>query len=221
MQGGRIVQGRPKATPLAVVVLGVSGCGKSSVGKRLAPALNASFLEGDEFHPSANIAKMRSGTPLQDVDRWPWLEKIGRSLADHLKQGRSVVVACSALRVAYREALSRAARHRLTFIHLTIDPAILAARMKARHQHFMPVSLLESQLKTLEPLGDDEDGTEIAETGTAQQTVAAIERWLRMRARGHLAGRHEKGRHRRPAGRDRKPTPLHARPITGRRAKTP
>ena len=219
MQGGRILQGKSGAAPLAIVVLGVSGCGKSTVSKRLAPALNATFLEGDEFHPSANIAKMRSGTPLQDVDRWPWLEKIGHSVADHLKQGRSVVVACSALRVAYREALSRAARRQLTFIHLTIDPAILATRMKARHQHFMPVSLLESQLKTLEPLRGDEDGTEIAETGTAQQTVAAIERWLRMRARGHLLGRHEKGRHRRPSVREHKPKPLHARPIGDRHAK--
>ncbi len=217
MRGGTILQGRPlAATPLAVVVLGVSGCGKSTVGKRLAPALNATFLEGDDFHPSANIAKMRSGTPLQDVDRWPWLEKIGHSVADHLKQGRSVVVACSALRISYREALSKAARHPLTFVHLTIDPAILATRMKARHQHFMPVSLLESQLKTLEPLREDEDGTEIAETGTAQQTVAAIERWLRLRARGHLAGRHEKGRHRRPFVREHKPKPLN-----GPEVKTP
>ena len=125
-----------------------------------------------------------------------------------------MVVACSALRVAYREALGAAARRPLTFVHLTIDPAILEARMKARHQHFMPVSLLESQLKTLEPLRDDEDGTEVAETGTSQQTVAAIERWLRMRAAGHLAGRHEKGRHRRPSVREQKPKPLHTRPIT-------
>ena len=213
--------GRTGTAPLAVVLLGVSGCGKSTVGRRLAPALGATFLEGDEFHPSANIAKMRSGTPLQDVDRWPWLEKIGHAIADHSRQGRPVVVACSALRVAYREALSAAARRPLTFVHLTIDPAILEARMKARHQHFMPVSLLESQLRTLEPLRDDEDGTEVAETGTSQQTVAAIERWLRMRASGHLAGRHEKGRHRRPSVRERKPKPLHARPITGPDAKTP
>ncbi len=211
MQGG----GKAASAPLAVVLLGVSGCGKSTVGRRLAPALGATFLEGDEFHPSSNIAKMRSGTPLQDVDRWPWLEKIGHAIADHRRQGRPVVVACSALRVAYRQALSAAARQPLTFVHLTIDPAILEARMKARHQHFMPVSLLESQLKTLEPLGEGEDGTEIAETGTAQQTVAAIERWLRMRAHGVLVGRHEKGRHRRPSIREQKPKPLHTRPLTG------
>lgn len=189
---------------LGIVVLGVSGCGKTTVGKLLAPPLGAAFLEGDDYHSSANIAKMRAGRPLDDVDRWPWLEKIGVAIAEHMDQGRSVVAACSALRRAYREALAKAARRELIFVHLTIDQAKLAARIQARQQHFMPVSLLESQLATLEPLAPDEQGTEIAETGSVRQTVAAIERWLKLRAEGHLHGAHEKGRPSRPFAREHK-----------------
>ena len=181
-----------------IVLIGVSGSGKTTVGKRLAPALDATYIEGDDYHPSANIAKMRAGRPLDDNDRMPWLDKLGHVIAEHGAQGRAVVVACSALRRRYRDRLAAAARQPLTFIHLTIAPAILEARMKARTQHFMPAALLQSQLATLEPLEDDEDGTEIAETGTAQQTVESIRRWVRLRAQGKLQGRHEKGRHRRP-----------------------
>lgn len=185
-----------------IVLIGVSGSGKSTVAQRLAPALGATFLEGDEYHSSANVAKMRAGTPLVDGDRWPWLDKLGHAIAGHAAQGHSVVVACSALRRAYRDRLQAAARCPLTFFHLTIDPTSLQARMRARRQHFMPTTLLESQLATLEPLQLDEDGTEIAETGTALQTVGAIERWLRLRATGGLQrGGHEKGRHRRPSAR--------------------
>lgn len=196
MQGGG---GRTNgAKPQVVVLFGVSGSGKTTVGKRLAPALNATYLEGDDYHSPANIAKMRAGTPLGDADRWPWLERLGHAIAAHCRQGRSVVVACSALRRAYREALGEAARRPLVFVHLAIDPAILERRMRARSQHFMPPSLLESQLATLEPLGDGEDGTEIHETGTAQRTVEAIKRWLHLRAHGRLDAGREKGRHRRP-----------------------
>ena len=188
-----------------VVLIGVSGSGKSTVAKRLAPALGATFLEGDDYHSSANIAKMRSGTPLSDADRGPWLDTLGHAISAHGAQGRPVVVACSALRRAYRDRLQQAARRPLTFIHLTIDPTILRARMQARRQHFMPIALLDSQLRTLEPLQPDESGTEIVETGTALQTVERIERWLRMRAEGRLLDGHEKGRHRRPFVREQKP----------------
>lgn len=188
-----------------IVLIGVSGSGKSTVGKRLAPALGATFLEGDDYHPSANIAKMRSGQPLNDADRAPWLDKLGQAIGAHSRPGRPIVVACSALRRSYRDRLAKAARQPLTFVHLTIPPSVLEARMRARHLHFMPAALLESQLKTLEPLGNEEDGTEIAETGTSQQTVEAIRRWLRLRREGKLHGRHEKGRHRRPFAREHQP----------------
>ncbi len=188
----------------AIVLIGVSGSGKSTVAKRLAPALGGSYLEGDDYHSSANVAKMRAGTPLTDADRWPWLDKLGAAIAEHGAGGRTVVVACSALRRAYRDRLSEAARRPLVFVHLTIDPATLRARMQARRQHFMPTALLDSQLKTLEPLAADETGTTIAETGTALQTVEAIARWLRLRDAGHLQGGQQPGRQRRarvrPAG---------------------
>ncbi len=194
----------PNESTLGIVLFGVSGCGKTTVGKKLAPPLGATFLEGDDYHSSANIAKMRAGQPLDDADRWPWLEKIGVAIASHTQQGRPVVASCSALRRGYREALSKGARRPLVFFHLTIAPAVLEARIKARRQHFMPVSLLESQLATLEPLTADELGTDIAETGTANQTVAAIERWLKLRAEGHLDDAHEKGRPSRPFAREHK-----------------
>lgn len=194
--------------PLAIVLIGVSGSGKTTVGKRLAPALGATFLEGDDYHPSANVAKMRAGHPLDDKDRAPWLKKLGQAIAAHGRQGRPVVTACSALRRAYREALIEAARRPLTFVHLTIDPAVLEARMQARRQHFMPTSLLQSQLATLEPLADDEDGTEIRETGTAQNTVEAIKRWVHLAPALKRPHGRELGRHRRPFVEEHKPKPI-------------
>jgi carbohydrate kinase (thermoresistant glucokinase family) len=138
-----------------IVVMGVSGCGKSTVGALLAGRLGVPFLDADGLHPAGNLEKMARGTPLQDTDRWPWLRRIGQELA---ARPDGAVVACSALRRPYRDLL-RDAVPGLRFVHLTGTRHELAGRMRARESHFMPVSLLDSQLATLEPLGDDEPGT--------------------------------------------------------------
>ncbi|MDQ0373810.1 gluconokinase [Cellulomonas humilata] len=137
-----------------VVVMGVSGCGKSTVGELLADRLRVPFLDADNFHPEANLAKMADGTPLDDADRWPWLRLVGVALAAHPD---GAVVACSALRRTYRDLL-RDAVPEVRFVHLEGTREQLAARMRARARHFMPVSLLDTQLATLEPLGGDEPG---------------------------------------------------------------
>lgn len=143
--------------------MGVSGSGKSTVGELIATRLGATFLDGDLLHPKANVAKMESGTPLNDDDRKPWLETIGQKFAD--ADGRSLVIACSALKRAYRD-LIRAAAPRVRFVLLHGAAELLTERINHRRGHFMPSSLLASQLETLEPLGSDEAGfvLDISET---------------------------------------------------------
>ena len=136
-----------------IVVMGVSGCGKSSVGIALAEALGARFIDGDDLHPEANKAKMGAGIPLDDSDRWPWLDLVGQELAE----GSATVIACSALKRAYRDRI-RAAAPKTFFVHLDGSREILSQRLGARTGHFMPATLLESQLAILEPLGSDESG---------------------------------------------------------------
>lgn len=138
-----------------VVVMGVSGSGKSTVGEQLAARLGVPFVDGDALHPAANVAKMASGVPLTDEDRIPWLRAVGRALAGTSPEG--VVVACSALKRGYRD-LIRSEAPGAVFAELDGDRAVLAARMAARPGHFMPVTLLDSQLATLEPLQADEAG---------------------------------------------------------------
>jgi gluconokinase len=138
-----------------VVVMGVSGCGKSTVGAALARALDVPFADGDDLHPAANIAKMASGVPLDDVDRHPWLEAIGEWLAAHDPGGG--VISCSALKRKYRDQL-RSHAPRVGFLHLHGSFEVISARQAARPGHFMPASLLQSQFATLEPLGPDEHG---------------------------------------------------------------
>lgn len=138
-----------------VVVMGVSGSGKSTVGELIATRLGANFIDGDLLHPSANVAKMESGTPLNDADRKPWLEMIGKKLAN--ANGQSLVIACSALKRAYRDII-RAAAPRTRFVLLHGAAELLAERLDHRRGHFMPSSLLASQLATLEPLESDEAG---------------------------------------------------------------
>ena len=140
-----------------VVVMGVSGCGKTTVGERLADALGWPFAEGDRYHPQANIDKMSAGIPLQDADRWPWLRALAELIGDHERAGQNSVLSCSALKRAYRDEL-RGGAPRVRFVHLHGDQAVLAARLAARTGHFFPPGLLNSQFAALEPLGPDEDG---------------------------------------------------------------
>jgi gluconokinase len=134
--------------------MGVSGSGKSTVGAALARRLGVPFADADAFHPAANIAKMAAGTPLTDDDRGPWLDAVGKWLADHEDGG---VISCSALKRAYRDQL-RSRCPRIEFLHLTGSPELIARRQAGRPGHFMPSALVKSQFDTLEPLGSDEHG---------------------------------------------------------------
>ncbi|MGA9344111.1 MAG: gluconokinase [Nocardioidaceae bacterium] len=136
-----------------VVVMGVSGVGKTTVGELLAGRLGVSFADADEFHPPANIAKMSDGIPLVDDDRWPWLDAIGSWLADRAASG--AVVTCSALKRSYRDAI-RAQAPTTCFLYLEGDAELIRQRMTHRPHHFMPASLLDSQLATLEPPDEHE-----------------------------------------------------------------
>lgn len=138
--------------PLRVVLMGVAGCGKSSVGAALAPLLGAVYRDGDDLHPLENIAKMAAGVALSDQDRAPWLADCGRQFVLVPR----LVLGCSALKRAYRDVIRDQAGGPVTFVHLTGDRALIAARMTARPGHFMPPTLLDSQFAALEPPGADE-----------------------------------------------------------------
>jgi gluconokinase len=157
-----------------VVVMGVAGCGKTTVGRALAQELGWTFVEADDLHPRANVAKMASGIALTDEDRWPWYDRIVAELRRRAGRGEHVVLACSALRRAYRERLARAGA--LRFVYLKADAVTIAARLGARQGHFMPASLLASQLATLEEPADA-IVSDAAQNVAAQ--VAAIARALR------------------------------------------
>ncbi len=136
---------------MIVLVMGVSGAGKSTIGRALAAALKAEFLEADAFHSEANVARMKSGVPLTDADRWPWLEAIGAALDRSVMKGGKVVLACSALKQAYRDRLLRDGGRQGYTVFLQGDPDLIAARLAGRSGHYMPPTLLPSQLATLEP----------------------------------------------------------------------
>ncbi len=140
-----------------IVVMGVSGCGKTTVGEGLAAALGWPFDEGDRYHPAANVAKMSAHVPLTDEDRWPWLRALAGLIAAHERKGESSVLACSSLKRAYRDLL-RTGAPRVRFLHLHGSFEVLADRLAGRRGHFFPPDLLRSQFATLEPLGPDEDG---------------------------------------------------------------
>ena len=141
-----------------IVVMGVSGSGKSTVGAALAQRLRVPFADADDFHPPANIAKMTAGQPLDDNDRFPWLEAIGEWLAQHCGDGG--VMSCSALKRKYRDQF-RAHCPDVEFLLLAGTPEVIGRRQASRPGHFMPASLLASQFETLEPLGPDEHGSTV------------------------------------------------------------
>lgn len=161
-----------------IVVMGVSGSGKTTVGTRLADALRVEYAEGDDFHPPANVAKMAAGTPLGDADREPWLDALAAWMAE--RRGRGAVVTCSALKRAYRDRL-RASAPDTFFLHLHVPRGELERRMAERRGHFMPSSLLDSQLAALEPLDPDEDGSAVDATrppaDVVREAVAALRRY--------------------------------------------
>ncbi|MEW9623546.1 gluconokinase [Rhodanobacter geophilus] len=162
-----------QASP-TIVVMGVSGSGKSHVGAALARACGVAFVEGDELHPPANIAKMSAGVPLDDTDRQPWLEAIAAAIATH--RGQGVVVACSALRRVYRDVL-RGADPALRLLYLRVPRDELARRMRER-RHFMPPALLDSQLAVLEEPALDEQAIELEAGADLAATVASARQAL-------------------------------------------
>jgi carbohydrate kinase (thermoresistant glucokinase family) len=168
-----------RADGLAIVVMGVSASGKSTVAAGLAKALHLDWIDADDLHPEANVAKMASGRPLTDDDRWPWLDRVGEHLAGGAA-GDGIVVACSALRRMYRDRLRRSAPRTL-FVHLTGSAETLTARALARADHFMPASLLVSQFAVLEPLESDECGVELDVDAEVTAVVDAARRWVARR----------------------------------------
>jgi gluconokinase len=159
--------------PSAVVVMGVSGSGKTTIAEALAERLGWEFTEGDSHHPPANVAKMRAGTPLDDADRAPWLAQLAGWIGEREAAGRSVVLTCSALKRAYRDRL-REGNDSVWFVHVDVPEDELARRMAARTGHYMPASLLGSQLAALEPLGEDEPGVTVPGTGDAAEVTEAV-----------------------------------------------
>lgn len=150
-----------------IVIMGVSGCGKSSVGEALAEALGGRYIEGDDMHSPASIAKMQAGTPLDDSDRWPWLDRVGETQA---RGENTTIVGCSALKRIYRDRIRKAAGREVLFVHLFGPKEVIAQRIKARLGHFMPAWLLDSQFAALEPPTADE----FSVTVMVNQPLAAV-----------------------------------------------
>lgn len=158
---------------MIVILMGVAGAGKTTVGESLAKRLGARFIEGDSFHPAANVEKMRAGTPLSDDDRLPWLGAIAGEIGRCLARGEPAVIACSALKRAYRTILVDG-RPAVRVVHLRGTPALIQARLDARRGHYMPPSLLPSQFAALEPPTADEAAISVDVSGSPEEIVGAI-----------------------------------------------
>ena len=166
------------AGSLHVIIMGVAGCGKTTVAGILQDRWGWDAAEADDFHPQANVEKMRSGVPLTDDDRWPWLETIRAWMTEKENEGRSTIVTCSALKKSYRDVLRNGAA-RVIFMHLDGDRSLLASRLGARTGHFMPASLLDSQYATLEALQPGELGAVIDVAGTPAEIANEVEARIR------------------------------------------
>jgi gluconokinase len=162
----------------SVVVMGVSGSGKTTIARELVRRLGWEYAEGDDFHPASNVEKMRSGTPLEDDDRWPWLRSLAAWIRERAASGTSVVVTCSALKRSYRDLL-RENNPSVWFAHVTVDADVIQNRLSERQGHYMPASLLGSQLATLEPLQQDEPGLAIPGDGSPADVVNRVLQRLR------------------------------------------
>ncbi len=149
------------------VVMGVAGCGKTSVGEGVSRLTGVPFVDGDDLHPEANIAKMSAGTPLTDEDREPWLRDVGKAIA---KNTGDIIIGCSALKRSYRDLIREEAGVPVLFIHLHTQKSVIARRMQAREGHFMPTALLDSQFEVLEPLQANEKG-HVVEIASQLETV--------------------------------------------------
>lgn len=163
----------PVARPVVLVLMGVSGGGKTSVAKELAERLGWPYQEGDYLHPRSNVDKMAAGRPLTDEDRWPWLDTVAAWIEEHLEDGEDGIVTCSALRRAYRDRLSRRGSG-VVFVYLCGDFETIAARLATRKGHYMPLTLLRSQFDTLEEPAPDEQTLRVDVTGTPEQIAHRI-----------------------------------------------
>ena len=158
----------------AIVVMGVCGCGKSTVGIELAKRLGMPFIDADDLHPAANIAKMSQSVPLNDDDRWPWLDIVGQKLASKASESGGAVAACSALRQAYRDRITEAAGQPVLFVHLAGSYELISERLNARGGHFMPPALLKSQFETLETPNENELAVEVSIEQGIEQIVDQV-----------------------------------------------
>ena len=165
---------RKSAVGLPIVVMGVTGSGKTTLGLRLAAALTGEFVDGDDLHTDAAREKMRSGIPLVDDDRWPWLDRIGARLKESERSGAPVIIACSALKKVYRDRLRAAVGPRLRFVYLEATREAMRARVAARKGHYMPASLVDSQFAALEPPVGEGDVLPMAADADLDAAVAAL-----------------------------------------------
>lgn len=161
-----------------IVVMGVSSSGKSTIGRALAERLGVPFLDGDGYHPPANVEKMRSGIPLTDADRWPWLERLTLALRDAAEKDGTAIGACSALRRSYRDYMTKIAGEPVLFVYLKGSVEVIRARIAARRHEYMPASLLDSQFATLEEPTADENVLTVSVEPSVETIVEEIARAL-------------------------------------------